>query len=366
MKKSKVLLVTFPFIPVSQDSLAGTEQITYLLGKSLVEIGHEVHTIAREDSNVYGNLVPGGFTNMVPVQGAELEHFQQAMAYTGSVVRNFIRKNPGLEVIIDRAEGLTLPIAHEEDGPPVICGLDQEAKYFLHPLIFDKLKKVIIGRKDCFAAVSNYIAQNYQQELDFRGLESRMHTIHNGIDTKKFEFSESHENYLLFLGRVVEKKGAHIALQVANETGHKIIIAGGTGEDTDNQYSQESYVRNEISPNLKKGSYLYGPADLNQKVELMKNAKAVIFPTKKGMVEPFGLVPIEAMACGAPVIAFNQGGPKETIIDGKTGFLVDSKEEIVQAVQRLNEINRNDCAQHVVENFDYSVMGRRYSKLIGR
>ena len=136
----KILLVAPPFIPVSKNSLAGIEQITYSLGKSLVEQGNDVFTVAREESEVYGNLVEGWFSSAKSFQGAESEYFHQAMAYESSIVRNFIRENQDLDYIIDRCEGMVLPIAHEENGPLVISALDLESKFYLHPHIFARLR----------------------------------------------------------------------------------------------------------------------------------------------------------------------------------------------------------------------------------
>jgi len=172
MKSKKILLVAPPFIPTSQDSIAGTEQMTYLLGRALAEQGHDITTIAREDSEVYGKLIPGGFKDMPRHEKAELEYFHQAMAFTTSQVREFIRKNPDLDTIIDRCEGISLPTSIEENGPPIISGLDMSSKYFLNQKIFSLLKPSLKERQDKFVAPSKYIANEYKNNLDFKGIES--------------------------------------------------------------------------------------------------------------------------------------------------------------------------------------------------
>ena len=105
-----------------------------------------------------------------------------------------------------------------------------------------------------------------------------------------------------------------------------------------------------------------GSVNLRQKVKLMQGAKAVIFPIQHK--EALGLVPLESMACGTPVIAFNKPGPNETIIDGKTGHLVDDYSEMLSSIDNIGEIKRVNCRNHVINNFDYKKMGFEYSTLI--
>jgi glycosyltransferase involved in cell wall biosynthesis len=362
MLAKKILLVAPSVIPTSKDSIAGSEQMIYVLGKSLSEMGNDVHTIAREDSEVYGNLISGGFKDFKFDSDAELDQFYQVMNYTASAVRKTIRDNPDLDAIIDRTcQGLSLSISHEEDGPKVISCLNMPSQYFLAPVFFNELKSKIREREDSFIAVSNHIAEEYKNKLNLKGLASRVHTIHNGIILDNFDFSSGKGDYLLYLGRITEDKAPHLAIQVARDTGHKIVVAGGIINENA-QYQDEGYVAREIKPLLGSNVEWYGPANLKQKVELFKNAKAVIFPRQS--YEPFGIVPIESMACGTPVIAFNHGGPAETIVDGKTGFLIESYLEMKEAVGKIGEIDRSECRKHVEDNFDYRLMGKKYFQLI--
>ena len=104
-----------------------------------------------------------------------------------------------------------------------------------------------------------------------------------------------------------------------------------------------------------------GASNFSKKIELLKNAKAFIFPVKRP--EPFGLVVIEAMACGVPVIAFKEGSLPELIEDGKTGFLVNNTEEACQALKKINKISREYCREYVEKNFNLKRMVNRYEKL---
>ncbi|HEA46369.1 MAG TPA: glycosyltransferase family 4 protein [Candidatus Pacearchaeota archaeon] len=361
----KVLLVSPPFIPVSKDSVAGIEQVTYSLGKSLVEQGYDVYTVAREDSEVYGKLISGGFSDLKAFPGAEFEHFHQSMAYVAFVLRDFLRNNGDVGVIVDRCQGVSLLTSHEENGPPVICGLDMEPKYFLHPKLFDVFKEKLRERDDSFVAVAEHVAKDYLEALKLKeaNLGERMNVVHNGIITDNFPFSAGLGDSLLYLGRIREGKAPHLAIKVAHETGMPLVLAGGDVPLSEgSQYEDREYFEREIQPLLDSQITFVGPVGLEEKVKLMQESRAVVFPSLER--ETFGLVPVESMACGTPAIAFNRGGPRETIVDGKTGFLVDSFEEMVGAVNKVDEIDRERCHSHVRENFDYRLMGRRYGDLI--
>jgi glycosyltransferase involved in cell wall biosynthesis len=363
MKKRNILLVAPPFIPVSKDSVAGIEQAVYSLGRALTEQGHDVYTVARDDSQVYGNLVVGGYKDMYIKSGAELEHFHQAMAHTASSVRNSIRGR-NLDVIIDRCEGVSLPVSIEENGPSIILGLDLESKYHIHPSIFRGLRKCLLERKDCFAAASNHTAKEYVQNLLGGDLKSRMRVIPNGVITDNYPLETAKEDYLLYVGRVREGKAPHLAIRAARETGHRIIVVGGNSlGESDGQYEDRAYFDSEIKPFLDSSVKLVGPVGLEEKVKLMQGAKALIFPSQH--TESQGLVLLEAMACGTPIIAFRQSkGPEELIVDSKTGFLVRDFRGLKDAISRVSEITPEDCARHVRNNFDYSITGERYNKLI--
>ena len=360
--KKNILLVAPPFTPVSKNSVAGIEQVTYTLGKYFFESGSNVYTLGREDSEVYGTLIPGGFADLPSFQNADLEHFHQAMAYNQHVLKNIL-KNTSIDVIIDRCEGDSLVTCVEEDGPRVIAGLDMEPKYYLHPKIFHALKPKLKKRDDCFAAVANHIAERYVQSHLNPEFANRMNTIYNGIITANFPLKQGKKDYLLYLGRVVEGKAPHLAIDAAIKTGHEIIVAGGSAPgNKDKQYEDSDYFKNKIKPLLNENVEWFGPANLEQKVELIQNAKAVIFSSQHVEAQP--LVVLEAMACGTPVIAYNHSGAKEEIIHGKTGFLVSNEGELREAITKVNDLNSQEISDHTRSNFDYSVMGKKYLDLI--
>jgi glycosyltransferase involved in cell wall biosynthesis len=178
-------------------------------------------------------------------------------------------------------------------------------------------------------------------------------TVYHGVDTKKFSFSPTHKGYLLYVGRLVEKKGAHLAVQAALKTGHKLILCGApnTGE----------FWEKEIKPHLGQQIQYKGSLSADQLVPYYQGAKAVLFPTQ--VLETFGLVMIESMSCGTPVIGFRNGAVPEVIKDGKTGYIVKNLKEMISKIGRINTIRREDCRDRVVENFSIERMIEGYERV---
>jgi glycosyltransferase involved in cell wall biosynthesis len=176
-------------------------------------------------------------------------------------------------------------------------------------------------------------------------------TVYNGINTEAFTFREQAGDYLLFFGRIHPEKGAWDAIQVAKKCGKKIILAG--------LIQDEAYFNARVKPLINDDDVVYagncGPAERD---ELLGNAMALLHLIHFN--EPFGLSVAEAMCCGTPVIAFNRGSMPELILPGKTGYLVDTIEEAVDAVAQLNSIDRKVCRQWVVDSFSKEKMASDY------
>jgi len=153
--------------------------------------------------------------------------------------------------------------------------------------------------------------------------------IYHGVDTEKYVYNPEPKDYFLFLGRITEQKGVHLAIEAARAAKVKLIIAGKS-------YSNEDYWHKQIEPFIDGVNIRYiGEADNNAKIEYLKNAKALIFPTHAN--EPFGMVMIEAMSCGTPVIGYKTAAVPEVVKDGKTGYLAtrNNLSDFTDKVSRL-------------------------------
>ena len=179
-------------------------------------------------------------------------------------------------------------------------------------------------------------------------------TIHHGIPIDEFPFDGQGSEELLFFGRFHPDKGAGEAVRAARAVGRKLVMAGIV-QDSD-------YFAREVAPFIDERTVEYrgvlGGADRTQ---ALGQARAMLHLI--GFDEPFGLSVIEAMACGTPVIAYPKGSMPELIVDGVTGFLVDSFDDAVAAIERAGEIDRSACRQAINERFTVDRMADRYLEL---
>jgi len=180
-------------------------------------------------------------------------------------------------------------------------------------------------------------------------------TVYNGVDISMFDFSDEPEDYLLFVGRIIPEKGVKEAIQVANETKHRLLIIGPT------EFLHEDYFEQYIKPELNdKILYLAG-LEQSQLPRYYQKAKALLTPVQ--WEEPFGMTTIEAMACGTPVISLHRGAAPEIIVDGKTGFVVNSIFEMSKAVEKIGRIKRRDCREHITRKFATKHMVNEYERV---
>ena len=168
--------------------------------------------------------------------------------------------------------------------------------------------------------------------------------IHHGLDAADFPFGDGggdeSGDFLLFLGRMAPDKGAHRAIQVARGAGMRLLMAAKMREAWERSYFDE-----QVAPLLGADAVYLGEVPHERKIELLCQAKALLFPIRWN--EPFGMVMLESMACGSPVLAFPEGAAPEVVEDGKTGFLCADEAAMVEAVGRIDELSRVDCRSAV-------------------
>lgn len=193
-----------------------------------------------------------------------------------------------------------------------------------------------------YVSISN---SDRSPELDY------MATVYNGINTNEFIFRSISEDYLLFFGRIHPEKGVYESIQIAKKSKKKLIISG--------LIQDHQYFHDKVKPYINIDDIIYvgnsGPAERNT---LLGAATALLHPIS--FEEPFGLSVAEAMLCGTPVIAFNRGSMKEIIVDGKTGFLVDTIDEAVDMISNIKSINRKYCREWANSKFSLQKMIKGY------
>jgi glycosyltransferase involved in cell wall biosynthesis len=228
------------------------------------------------------------------------------------------------------------------------------------------------------AAISEY------QKRQYHHLVNAEHVVYHGIDVEEYPAKEEPDtgSYLFTIGRVTRDKGQDKAIEIAKRTGSRLVIAGcvqnkpadreffgGLKDSIDlsaevgrHQVDDDYYAR-VMKPLLDSGKQIIyiGEISSEQKKQWYRHARATVFPIQWG--EPFGLVLVESMACGTPVVALNRGAVPEIVVDGKTGFVVDSLDDMVEAVGRTDGIDPGDCRRHVQNHFSIPRMSSAYAEL---
>jgi glycosyltransferase involved in cell wall biosynthesis len=184
-------------------------------------------------------------------------------------------------------------------------------------------------------------------------------TVHNTINVAEFTFRPDKDDYVLFLGRFSPDQGAHLAIDAASEAGRPILLAGRLQEPL-----ELAYFRAEIAPRLGEHARFFGEADRWARQKLAGRAHCLMFPICWD--EPFGMVMIEAMACGTPVVALNRGSVPEVVADGVTGFILDDPADLPAAIRKAADLDPAACRRHVERNFDVTVMAEGYEHVYAR
>lgn len=316
---------------VPPPAYGGTELVVGLLTEELVKRGHEVTLFASGDS----------------ISKAKLE----------SVCPQAIRLDPTIKeyaayeaLQLSRVFGSSqeFDIIHSHVGYPALVYGNFSATPIVHTLhgIFTKDNEQVFAthRQQPFVSIS------HAQREPRLGL-NYVATVYNGIDVDQHRFYPQPQKpeYLAFLGRMSPEKGPHIAIEIAKRVGIPLKMAGKVDP------VDVEYFESQIKPHID-GQHIefLGEATHTQKNQLLGGAVAMLFPIT--WREPFGLVMVESMAAGTPVLARPLGSVPEVIRDGHTGFICDRVEDFVKAIARLSEIDRHACRRHVLENFSVSSM----------
>jgi glycosyltransferase involved in cell wall biosynthesis len=326
------------WIPVPPPAYGGIEQIVALLARELAVMGHEVRLAAPPSSEVEGVRISSPLDRLPDAIGAaadDLLHVLRGLDLLRDV-----------DVIIDHSGALGALMTAQSGTP---------AMHVVHgPLDPAPLQvyEAIAARAGLHLVAISQAQRDSAPHLPFLGV------CHNGLDPSEPPFRAEPEGYLAFLGRMAPEKGAGEAIEIARRAGLPLLIAAKCREEAEREYFQRA-----VEPELGSDVVWLGEIRQREKYDLLAGARGLVFPIDWS--EPFGMVMIEAMACGTPVLATPRGSVPEVVIDGETGFIRDSVDGLVEAAGRLGEIDRTRCRQHVADRFSGRAMARAYERVVG-
>ncbi|MGC2111751.1 MAG: glycosyltransferase [Candidatus Korobacteraceae bacterium] len=338
-----ILFVGYPLLTVSEESAGGAEQVLLTLEREMSAAGHRTTVAASNGSRVAGRLLATGRAVEV------LDAYERREREHCDFVLNYLRRHPGEFDLIHDHSGSFFRRAGE-CPPPVLATLHLPRSFYRVEWLQSAPDNL------CFNCVSQ------TQARSFDGATTLVHVVENGIDCERFPLAETKDNYLLWLGRICEEKAPHLSIAAAQRAGLPLVIAGQVYPF---RYHRDYFDR-EVQPHLFAGSpirYISGPS-FAQKLELLRHARALLLTST--VEETSSLVAMEAMACGTPVVAMHRGAFPEIVSHGETGFVADTVEEMVSALDRVNQISGSECRFRVQHHFNARTMAYNYERLYRR
>jgi glycosyltransferase involved in cell wall biosynthesis len=326
-EKLRVAVLSPVWFPVPPTGYGGIELIVSLLADGLVDAGHDVTLFASGDSLTKAKLDYVFETAPSELIGRSVPELRHALnCYSQADEFDVINDHSGMPAAA-LGGAVQTPVLHTVHGP-----LDtHEAQH-----VYGDIAEVSPGVR----LIS--ISENQRRPMPDLPWAA---TIPNAIDFSLYPVKPHRGEYLLFLGRFSPDKGAHRAIAVAIELGLPLKLAGKNREFKERQYFSE-FVEPHLGHN---GIEYFGEVSHGEKVELLQDARATLFPIE--WEEPFGLVMVESMACGTPVIATRHGAVPEVIEDGRSGIIVDSYRQMPAALEQADELDPMECRAYVEERF---------------
>jgi glycosyltransferase involved in cell wall biosynthesis len=318
----------------------GIERVVSYLTEELVAQGHDVTLFASGDSQTAARLIPvcPHELQLTVSHEERVAHYVRMMQLVFADVSRF-------DVIHFHMESIQLSWLQRQPYPNVTT---------LHyQLGAPCLKTFCDDYNPPWVSISN----SQRQPLPEANWQA---TVYHGLPRDLFTYRNEPGDYLAFIGRASFEKRLDRAIRIASEAGMKLKVAAKINR-------AEEHFKRDIEPLLHEaGEWVefVGQVGGSDKDEFLGNARALLFPID--WPEPFGLVMIESLACGTPVIAWPNGSVPEVIDDGRTGFIVESVADAVKAVSRISELDRRTCRKTFEERFDAAQMARQYVEVYSR
>lgn len=336
----RIAFISTPFLSVPPATYGGTELVVHELAEGLVARGHEVTLFATGDSATAAelrSLYPQAQWPPDPL--TDLNHVSWAMQH--------IRQIGPVDVI------------HAHSAVALACARLLPAVPLVYTLHHERVERLSAFYRYCLAA--HYVAISESQRRREVQLPD-VTVIHHGLDPAKYQWVERAADYVAFIGRLSRVKGPHTAIDAAARASVPIRTAGEV-HSPDEEWAWCELRHRLLKPHV----HHLGAVGLSIKVPLLRDARALLAPIEWN--EPFGLVLIEAMLSGCPVVAFGRGSVPELVEEGVTGFVAESAEHMAELIRpggAVDGIDRRRCRERAVERFSRERMVADHERLYAR
>ena len=346
MKKKKIGILSSVFLPTPYHGQGALEKIAWQQAEGLVKKGYKVTLFGTLGSKTSAKLVTFPFK---PVAKYKLK--KETMESSRPMRLELACLALMADKVLEKAKELDIIFVHVRGGEilvPISKFLKTPFVFVLHLPLFKELIELFRKYKTPLISIGEH-QRKVAPDLNF------IETVYNGVDLKEFRFSKKPKDYFLYAGSIGKNKNPGAAILACKKAKEKLILVG--------KIKDKDYFQKEVLPFLDKKRVKYlGEVKKREMVKLYQGAKGFLFPIL--WPEPFGLVMIEAMACGTPVIAFGNGAVPEVVKDGETGFIVKNINEMAKAIKKIGQIDREKCRKHVKDNFTVEKMIDGYEKVI--
>ncbi|HET9655790.1 MAG TPA: glycosyltransferase family 4 protein [Kineosporiaceae bacterium] len=331
----RIAMLAPPWYDVPPEAYGGIEMVCGELADGLVEEGHKVRLLATGDCRTKAEFVEAGDRPEICWIGRSVP----TIAYAAQAER--LLRGSDVDLVHDHTEAGPL-FAAVRDAPTVVTAHGPMTGPFgaYYRAIADGVHLVAISQAQ----------RDLAPDLPWVGM------VHNAVRVDDFPLPGERDDVVVFLGRASRDKGAHLAIDAARAAGLRILLAGKCTE-----VEEHLYFASEVKPRLGEDAQWLGEADMALKLDLLSRARCLLFPIC--WEEPFGMVMIEANACGTPVVALRRGSVPEVITDGVNGFVCDDPAELPEAVLAAERLDPYRCREHLYGRFDPPTLVSGYQEV---